>query len=406
MRTCLLWIAVIVVLSSLRADAQVVLTEADALRRLDHESPMIRALRAQVDLARSDVAAARRFPNPRVTVSREAVAGVAEDYLLVAQPLPVTGRRRLEIQAAEASAQSLEFRTADLARRARAELRLAFATLVEQQTREEQLEAAVARLRELATILVRREEEGDAAGYDRLRAERDVLELETDLTVARAGRAEAQGLLAAFFSPAVDPFSITAQPSETPRALPSLDLLLAHAERSRGDLRALERDIEAARFSRRAAERRFVPEPEVVSGVKTSNFGGGDRGSVFSVLAAIPLFDRGQADRLRAEARERQAMADLELLRHQLRARLAGFHASLSGRRAELESYRRSALDRAEQLERIARISYEAGERGILELLDAYRSVALARLRLAGLTADVTKLEIELEFISGWETLP
>jgi cobalt-zinc-cadmium efflux system outer membrane protein len=395
-----------VVLSSLRADAQVVLTEAEALRRLDADSPRMRALRAQVDLARSDAVAARRFPNPRITLSREAVAGVVEYYPLVAQPLPVTGRRRLEIQAADASLQSVEFRTADLARRARAELRLAFATLVEQQTREEQLEAAVARLRELATILVRREEEGDAAGYDRLRAEREVLELETDLTVARAARAEAQGLLAAFFSPAVDPFSIKAQPSETARALPSLDLLLAHAERSRGDLRALERDIEAARFSRRAAERRFVPEPEVVSGVKTSSVGRGDRGSVVSVVASIPLFDRARAERLRAEASERRATADLELLRNQLRARIAGLHAAFSEGRAVLESYRHSALGRTEQLERIARISYEAGERGILELLDAYRSASMARLRLAELTAGVVELEIELEFISGWETLP
>jgi outer membrane protein TolC len=54
-------------------------------------------------------------------------------------------------------------------------------------------------------------------------------------------------------------------------------------------------------------------------------------------------------------------------------------------------------------LERIARVSYDAGERGILELLDAYRSGASARVRSAALDASVRQAEIELEFVSGWE---
>ena len=57
----------------------------------------------------------------------------------------------------------------------------------------------------------------------------------------------------------------------------------------------------------------------------------------------------------------------------------------------------------AEQIERIAQVSYEAGERGILELLDAYRVGASARLRQTTLDAAVREAEIELEFVSGWE---
>jgi outer membrane protein TolC len=48
-------------------------------------------------------------------------------------------------------------------------------------------------------------------------------------------------------------------------------------------------------------------------------------------------------------------------------------------------------------------VSYDAGERGILELLDAYRSGASARVRSAALDAAVRQAEIELEFVSGWE---
>jgi cobalt-zinc-cadmium efflux system outer membrane protein len=71
--------------------------------------------------------------------------------------------------------------------------------------------------------------------------------------------------------------------------------------------------------------------------------------------------------------------------------------------RQAADRYRASATDSTERLERIAQISYDAGERGILELLDAYRSGALARTRLAVLEAAARRAEIELEYVSGWE---
>ena len=54
-------------------------------------------------------------------------------------------------------------------------------------------------------------------------------------------------------------------------------------------------------------------------------------------------------------------------------------------------------------IERIAQVSYDAGERSILELLDAYRSGLSARVRQAALDLAVRQAEIELEFASGSE---
>ena len=55
------------------------------------------------------------------------------------------------------------------------------------------------------------------------------------------------------------------------------------------------------------------------------------------------------------------------------------------------------------QIERIAQVSYDAGERGILELLDAYRTGSSARMRQAALDLAARQAELELEFVSGWE---
>ena len=60
-------------------------------------------------------------------------------------------------------------------------------------------------------------------------------------------------------------------------------------------------------------------------------------------------------------------------------------------------------MNSADQIERIAQVSYDAGERGILELLDAYRLGTSARARQAALDLAVRRAEIELSFATGWE---
>ena len=74
-----------------------------------------------------------------------------------------------------------------------------------------------------------------------------------------------------------------------PARTPPLDELLTKAESARGDLRAFRQDAESARFALQAAERSRVPEPEIVAGTKSSSFGGGDVGGVFTVHASRPL---------------------------------------------------------------------------------------------------------------------
>jgi cobalt-zinc-cadmium efflux system outer membrane protein len=399
------WCVALVLLSlSVPASAQTVLSEADALKKLSTDSPRVRAIRSTVELARADALAASRWPNPRATYNREAVAGVTENMFLITQPLPITGRRGLEINAASAMVAASSNRADDEVRRARAELRSAYADLVSAQTREAELTRSRDRLRDLAGVLGRREEAGEAAGYDRLRAEREVTDIEGVWASARSDRARAQGNVAAFFADITDFSTIVASasaPFRTP--IPTIDELVARADTVRGESLALRQEIEAAHFAEQAAGRRVVPEPEVVAGTKSSNVGGGDVGSVISVHVNVPLFDRAQPERAIAHARLTQAEARAEAFRFAVRAQIAAARAMVLERRDAADRYRAAASESADRLERIAQVSYEAGERGILELLDAYRSGSAARTRQAELDAAARQAEIELEFVSGWE---
>jgi cobalt-zinc-cadmium efflux system outer membrane protein len=384
--------------------AQTVLTEADALARLSSESPRVRAIRSAIDLARAEALGAGRWPNPRVSIDRESVAGIRETMTMVAQALPITGRRGFEKSAASSLVDAATSRTDDEVRRARADLRLAFADLAAAQTRERALVRARDRLQGLADVLARRESAGEAAGFDRLRSEREVLDWEADRVAAAGDRVRAQAALAAFFAAPVDPASLVAADVVATGGadLPSFDALIGRAETARGELIALRHEIDSAQFALRAAGRRAIPEPEVTAGTKSSTVLGGDVGSVFSVQAVIPLFDRGHPERALAEARAGRAEAQLDALRLRVRAEVGALRAAVVERRAAADRYRAAAASSAE-VERIAEISYEAGERGILELLDAYRSASTAQLRQTALDIAARQAEIELEYVSGWE---
>ena len=380
------------------------LTESEALARLSPESPRVRAIQTAVDLARADVLAAGRWPNPRVTIDREAVGGNTEYITSVGQLLPINGQRGLQVRAASALVEASLSRADEQVRRARADLRVAFAQLAAAQIRERELSAARDRLRDLAEILARREAAGDAAGFDRLRAEREVLDLDVDRATAATDRARAQAALAGFFAQRMDTPRLVAVPGPpAPPTLPDVEVLVERSEAVRGELRALRQEVDAAGFSARAADRRRIPDPEIVAGTKSSSLGAGDVGSVLMAHAVIPLFDRGRPERALAEARASQAEARAAAFRVATRAEIGALRAAVLERRETADRYRRAAVESADRIERIAQVSYDAGERGILELLDAYRIGSTARVRQAALDAAVRQAEIELEYVSGWE---
>jgi len=379
------------------------LTESQALARFSIESPRVEAVRAAVDIARAEVLAAGRWPNPRLTYNRESVAGISENMFLVSQVLPITGRRGLDARAASERVDAVSSRVDGEIRRLRAELRLAFSDLWAAQTRERELARSRDRLRDLAEVLGRREAAGEAAGFDRLRADREGIDVEADRAVAATERARAQAMLVSFFPSAPEGAVEAVTTERQVQPVPPVEDLITRAWALRPDVLALGHELEAATLAGRAAGRRAIPEPELMAGTKSSNAGTGDIGSVVSVHVSVPLFDRAKPERAAALARAAQVRAETERLHLTLRAQIAGWRDTLVASRESANGYRAAVTANAEQIERIAQVSYEAGERSILELLDAYRIGAAARVRQITLDGAVREAEIELEYASGWE---
>jgi cobalt-zinc-cadmium efflux system outer membrane protein len=376
------------------------LTEDDAVQRLDPAVVTARQAAAGQAAAEGDLAAARVFANPRIEVGREDNLGVTERFALVSQVLPLTGRRWTEVGDAERRLTAARLRAETLDRRLQADVRLAFAALLAAQGRVDVLEAATKRLREVAAAVAEREKAGDAAGFDRLRAEREVAEVEAALVDAIEARVRAQAELAQFLGADVNPASVRAVATATPPApLPAADVLVERALAERRDLRALEQEREAMRFARRAASRLHVLEPEVTAGVRDSEVGGS--GGVLAVAISVPLFSRSAGAQARLAVAERETDAALVTQRARIRSSVLALAAIVTDRRAAVDRFRDAAVARAQDLESVAEVSYENRVRSILELLDAYRAGAGARVRLLELELAAKRAEIELEELTG-----
>ena len=115
----------------------------------------------------------------------------------------------------------------------------------------------------LDRVAPRLEAAGEAAGYDRLRAEREVIELDAEVAASRADRARAQGELQGFFGTADAPTSLVAVvPEPAPRpALPGAEAMVSYAESVLPELAALKQEITSADFAARAAARSPTRSP-------------------------------------------------------------------------------------------------------------------------------------------------
>ena len=384
------------------------LTEEQALARMRVEHPLIQVLRFAVDELAADARERRQFANPTVSYTREDAGFSVDDFLLVTQELPLRGRRGLleegsgqAVAAAEARADAdlLAFET---------RLRLAFTDLLLAQERTQALETGVSELARLVDVLRAREEQGEGSRFDRLRAEREVAEIETDLDTVAIDHRTAQARIAAFLAPGTDPTGLRAggrlAAGET---IPDLDSLLAQALLSRPDYRALTFGEAQWDTERRAAERLRFPVASVTAGWKRAGPPGArDSGYALTATLGVPLFSRGQAQVDRAEAARARANAERVVLGSRIESEVRAAHAAASRYRELVDSYRAGSVERAAELAAIATAAYEEGEYGILELLDAHRVTLGAELRLLELAAAGRRAAIELDRAIGLEATP
>jgi len=405
---CLVHLATIALsLGVATADPSTPLTEAEAVALGLSRPGVDEMLAGEIDLARSDAVTAGLLPNPIAAYAREQTFGgadaTAEDYAWLLQKFDLSGRRGLRVEAAQRRVEATEddVRSRRLGLGARIKLR--FYDVLQRQRRAEALRQWAERLAVVAERIARRAAAGDAAQYDRQRAEREHAAAVARWSVEEAALARAREQLAALLSEQPPPPNTPAvvgnlMPTTPP---PALDGILERLP-LRPDLRALEATAAAAELQGRASARWWLPEIEISAGLKSVETNDERlNGFIASGAIPLPLLNRDQDDAMRAAAEAQVARSRRRVELAEATGEVRGIHAQVLRLTDAARRARGAGNGEWRALAQVAEAAYHGGEGSILELVDAYRAQLDAELQIVDLEWRARRARIELDRLTG-----
>lgn len=375
------------------------LTEVVAVERgLAH--PDVRAL---LEARRAEnvgnAASVGHWANPEIEFSRETLdtgGGHSEDdFLWLRQRINVAGVKGLERQSAARQRAADDARVDLLEREIAADIRQSFYSTLAAERELAVRSAWRDRLLEIADSIGERVRAGDASRYDQLRIEREVALIEGAMHAARA-RAEAarerlyarigskaESLAGRLLPPAASSESIAVQLDNHP------------------GLTSLAAEAESAAFAAEAASRERWPELTVGIGQRDfSQPGASGDGDLYMLGVEVPLFDRGDGKRRAADSRARARRAahaiEADVLAAELRATITLLNA-----RRDAALLLGPDADVSASLADIAESAYDAGEIGVMELIDAHRADLQIQTDYVSRALEARAAYIRLQLIRG-----
>jgi cobalt-zinc-cadmium efflux system outer membrane protein len=375
--------------------------------------PAIQAAARRVEAATAACRQARAWRNPEAIVEVEGFGGdrdgleESELTLGLAGGLDVFGRAGKKGKTADAALQAERARGESVRRRVEEEVRVAFHEVL---VARERLEAAALMLgvsRETREAMMREVEAGKTARLRGLQAEtalqaaslqHQAAITELDLATVRLSR-----LLTGTGS---DPALVIAVGSLR-TTLPNLDWEALQEELASGHP-AIASDLWAAELQKRRSEqigRERWPELGLHIGYR-HDYGLEINDWVGGMTMELPILDRRkgadeEARRLEAAARNDARETVLHLLE-----KLEQGVASSRAAAALLERYDRELFPRSQEALELARLGYEEGKFGYLDLMDAQRSLVVSRAERSRVLISLDRALTDVEILLGRTLTP
>jgi outer membrane protein, heavy metal efflux system len=372
------------------------ITVSEAVRRALAAHPELVAVGAEVRAAEAAARQSGRRANPEVELSIEnAGAGEAatETTLAVGQLFELGGDRRARIDAA-AAAQQIVARDAELRRlEVEALVRTAFASLLAAQQQVAiahenvtSADAAFGAIRErVAAGKVSPIEEtraGVTASMERIELTRAEAELEgARVQLASTWSGSAAGLIA----------------SDAPATAAAGSTVDVHPEVRRWEAVVAQREAEA-----RIERARGVPDLRASAGIRTYESGNGPA-AVAGIAMPLPL-DRNRDAVAAALARVEAARSERDAARLRLSRDLGEAQLRRAAAQQNVERFRTEIIPAAESVHEAITEGYRLGKFGYLEVLDARRTLAQARLQLVAAQGELELARVDVERLTGgWQ---
>lgn len=369
---------------------------------LDH-NPALRAARSSLDGARASVSTAQALANPRVEwqqgrwIPPSAPQQSVQGWTL-AQPIENPWVRSARIDAARAGQQLSEQQLAGVRNDLVAQVRLRAYEALLYQSEAESSAAALGLLDQVRERVRVRVESGEAARYEIIKADAEVIHARErqrtaalqaehallELNRLAAGQLPARWKLNASFNDGLD--------------LPDMALLQAQAERLNPELVALRHEMDKAQAHLRAARASRWPGMELRY---SENRDPSVRQNQWGVSMQLPLLDQRSGPMAEAQAELERSRTRLEGRLSELRQQIVLAWKALDMARLRVDALSQGVLREAEAALRVAQAAYRFGERGILDVLDAQRVLRGVRADLLQARYQQQSARIALDQLSG-----
>ncbi|MFP7721524.1 TolC family protein [Lysobacter sp. A3-1-A15] len=349
------------------------MTADDAVALALSQAHVRKELDSSVDLARSEVLAARTWANPELALSEERGNGgspggdARETTVVLSQEIELGGRRGLRIDAAELGVRAAETAARYERARLRAEVLRAYSRVVATQRLRDARQRASAGLQELARVAGKRQQAGDLSGYESRRIAQASTQAGAEAALADTEARVARARLAGWVGEA----ALTAELDPVP-PLPALPA--PSDDEDSAELAVLQARREEAAAQARAESRLALPLSVGVGTKRVQDAGFSDNVMILELGLPLPLFDRNQADRARAAAESGMAEARYQRALLQTRSRRTAALDEARQLSASARTLFESAVPEAARLTAIARSSFAEGELDLVGLLDAHRA--------------------------------
>ena len=368
-------------------------------------NPSLAVVEAEGGESRGRLLGAQAYPNPELKV--EAGPGRAldgppnrgtEESIRFSQPLEWVPKRSARIKAAEQGVEVSEFERKDAVFRVTAEVASAFYALLGGQRELMLTVQTLTAVEQLTATARKRVEAGEAAKFERVKAEVELQRATKEMERAHSHVAQARAALAATVGEGVEgEFEVSGEFPEG-RAGLSLESLLEGARRRHPIIQAHERDR-----ARRAA---LLDQAKASRMPDVSLFGGFDREIDRETYRAgvtipLPLWSQRQGEIAEATAGARRAEAKTRQARLELTRGITQAYEQYRIAKGQLDLFRKGFLRQSEEAVEIARKSYRLGEVSLLELLDAQRVAFQVNREYYQAQVDLAMALAQLERLTG-----
>lgn len=368
-------------------------------------APAVQTARLLPESAEGRLMTARMYPNPTVDIitgqsrlraGSPLTGNVTE--IMVEQPLEWPAAREARIDGATAGLVLADRNRLQIINDVLADVRLRSLEWLVRQEEIRFLQDALDLIEQTRNRIAVKVDSGEAARYELIKAEAEVLSARSRLDAVRAQAAFTRARLSQILGVRLgEAFRIEAPSRYIPDAV-DVDKLVAKVVATNPELKAREAEVEQQ--EQRLREQKVLRRPAVAVQARTDQEPE-LRTRQVGVAVTVPIFDT-RAGIVREAAAEAQISATrLEARRYELTQQTYATHATLVAAKRRVEALEGGVLKQAEAALAVAQAAYKFGERGILDTLDAQRVLRTVRSDLTAARLEAFSAATELDRLSG-----